>query len=162
MTLPYNLGIGGAVQTGYRFAWEGGYDLAVRLDGASVSPEDLVAHWKAAFPTFWPKGATFYAPLSGIAPGEVALLGIGAGLVLDLGTKRARLARIARLGARGGAAGGGDGGGLWGRLGFAQRRAAARTEPGFLGVLLPATGAEHGRHGARISCRAGLPPDGEP
>ncbi len=33
VTLPYNLGIGGAVQTGYRFAWEGGYDLAVRLDG---------------------------------------------------------------------------------------------------------------------------------
>jgi glycosyltransferase involved in cell wall biosynthesis len=31
--LPFNLGIGGAVQTGFRFAWEGGYDLAVRLDG---------------------------------------------------------------------------------------------------------------------------------
>jgi hypothetical protein len=31
--LPFNLGIGGAVQTGFRFAWEGGYELAVRLDG---------------------------------------------------------------------------------------------------------------------------------
>ena len=31
--LPFNLGIGGAVQTGFRFAWERGYDLAVRLDG---------------------------------------------------------------------------------------------------------------------------------
>lgn len=31
--LPFNLGIGGAVQTGFRFAREGGYDLAVRLDG---------------------------------------------------------------------------------------------------------------------------------
>src|SRR5215472_4763976 len=31
--LPFNLGIGGAVQTGFRFAWEGGYSLAVRLDG---------------------------------------------------------------------------------------------------------------------------------
>jgi glycosyltransferase involved in cell wall biosynthesis len=31
--LPFNLGIGGAVQTGFRFAWEEGYDLAVRLDG---------------------------------------------------------------------------------------------------------------------------------
>jgi glycosyltransferase involved in cell wall biosynthesis len=31
--LPFNLGIGGAVQTGFRFAWEGGYTLAVRLDG---------------------------------------------------------------------------------------------------------------------------------
>ena len=31
--LPFNLGIGGAVQTGFRFAWEGGYALAVRVDG---------------------------------------------------------------------------------------------------------------------------------
>ena len=31
--LPYNLGIGGAVQTGFRYALERGYDLAVRLDG---------------------------------------------------------------------------------------------------------------------------------
>jgi glycosyltransferase involved in cell wall biosynthesis len=31
--LPYNLGIGGAVQTGFRFALERGYEVAVRLDG---------------------------------------------------------------------------------------------------------------------------------
>jgi glycosyltransferase involved in cell wall biosynthesis len=31
--LPFNLGIGGAVQTGFRYALEGGFDLAVRLDG---------------------------------------------------------------------------------------------------------------------------------
>ena len=31
--LPFNLGIGGAVQTGFRYAWEGGFELAVRLDG---------------------------------------------------------------------------------------------------------------------------------
>jgi len=31
--LPFNLGIGGAVQTGFRYAWERGYELAVRLDG---------------------------------------------------------------------------------------------------------------------------------
>jgi glycosyltransferase involved in cell wall biosynthesis len=31
--LPFNLGIGGAVQTGFRFAFEHGYDLAVRVDG---------------------------------------------------------------------------------------------------------------------------------
>ena len=31
--LPFNVGIGGAVQTGFRYAWEGGYELAVRLDG---------------------------------------------------------------------------------------------------------------------------------
>ena len=31
--LPFNLGIGGAVQTGFKAALEGGYDIAVRLDG---------------------------------------------------------------------------------------------------------------------------------
>ena len=31
--LPFNLGIGGAVQTGFMYALAGGYELAVRLDG---------------------------------------------------------------------------------------------------------------------------------
>src|SRR5439155_22349824 len=31
--LPFNLGIGGAVQTGYRYAFEQGFDLAVQVDG---------------------------------------------------------------------------------------------------------------------------------
>jgi glycosyltransferase involved in cell wall biosynthesis len=31
--LPFNLGIGGAVQTGFRYAWENGFELAVRVDG---------------------------------------------------------------------------------------------------------------------------------
>jgi glycosyltransferase involved in cell wall biosynthesis len=33
LRLPFNLGIGGAVQTGFRFAYEHGYDVAVRVDG---------------------------------------------------------------------------------------------------------------------------------
>ena len=33
LNLPVNLGIGGAVQTGYRFALEHGYTLAVQIDG---------------------------------------------------------------------------------------------------------------------------------
>jgi glycosyltransferase involved in cell wall biosynthesis len=33
LRLPFNLGIGGAVQTGFRYAFENGYDLAVRVDG---------------------------------------------------------------------------------------------------------------------------------
>jgi glycosyltransferase involved in cell wall biosynthesis len=33
LRLPFNLGIGGAVQTGFRYAHERGYDLAVRVDG---------------------------------------------------------------------------------------------------------------------------------
>lgn len=33
INLPINLGIGGAVQTGYRYAKENGYDIAVQVDG---------------------------------------------------------------------------------------------------------------------------------
>ncbi|MGI9111058.1 MAG: glycosyltransferase family 2 protein [Gaiellaceae bacterium] len=33
LRLPHNVGIGGAVQTGFKFALAGGYDTAVRLDG---------------------------------------------------------------------------------------------------------------------------------
>ncbi len=33
VNLPINLGIGGAVQTGYKYAKEYGYDLAVQVDG---------------------------------------------------------------------------------------------------------------------------------
>lgn len=33
LRLPFNLGIGGAVQTGFRYAFEHGYDIAVRVDG---------------------------------------------------------------------------------------------------------------------------------
>jgi glycosyltransferase involved in cell wall biosynthesis len=33
LRLPFNLGIGGAVQTGFRYAYEHGYDIAVRVDG---------------------------------------------------------------------------------------------------------------------------------
>ena len=33
LRLPFNLGIGGSVQTGFRYAYENGFDLAVRVDG---------------------------------------------------------------------------------------------------------------------------------
>lgn len=33
VTLPYNIGIGGTVQTGFKYALEHGYETAVRLDG---------------------------------------------------------------------------------------------------------------------------------
>lgn len=46
----------------------------VRLDGAELTPQALIRIWKDDFSTFWPKSGRFYAPLAGIAPGEVALL----------------------------------------------------------------------------------------
>jgi glycosyltransferase involved in cell wall biosynthesis len=33
LDLPFNLGIGGAMQVGYRYAYEKGYDIAVQVDG---------------------------------------------------------------------------------------------------------------------------------
>ena len=33
LDLPYNLGIGGAVQTGYRYALKNEYDIAIQVDG---------------------------------------------------------------------------------------------------------------------------------
>ena len=42
--LPFNLGIGGAVQTGFRYALEHGFELAVRLDGdGQHDPRELAA-----------------------------------------------------------------------------------------------------------------------
>ena len=50
--------------------------FTVRLDGVDTTPEAVIATWKAHFAEFWPKGQRFYAPLSGITPGEVGLLEI--------------------------------------------------------------------------------------
>lgn len=38
LNLPYNLGIGGAVQTGYKFAARMGYEIAVQVDGDGQHP----------------------------------------------------------------------------------------------------------------------------
>ena len=33
INLPFNLGIGGAVQTGYLYAFQNNYDIAIQVDG---------------------------------------------------------------------------------------------------------------------------------
>jgi glycosyltransferase involved in cell wall biosynthesis len=44
LRLPFNVGIGGAVQTGYRFAFERDYDVAVQIDGdGQHDPSELPA-----------------------------------------------------------------------------------------------------------------------
>jgi hypothetical protein len=63
--------VAGPVQ-GFGQMWQ--KTFTVRLAGVDTDPEQVIAWWKERFPTFWPKGARFYAPLSGIQPGEVALL----------------------------------------------------------------------------------------
>jgi hypothetical protein len=48
----------------------------VLLSGSQVTPIEIIKTWKEQFPTFWPRGNRFYEPLTGIAPGEVALLSL--------------------------------------------------------------------------------------
>jgi hypothetical protein len=57
---------------GFGKMWQKTYQ--VRLPAQRASAADVIATWKQRFPDFWPRGNRFYAPLTGIAPGEVALL----------------------------------------------------------------------------------------
>lgn len=50
----------------------------VRLSGADIAPAEVIRIWKEHYSTFWPAGSHFYAPLAGIAPGEVALISLSA------------------------------------------------------------------------------------
>src|SRR4051812_43059393 len=38
LDLPVNLGIGGAVQTGFKYAFENGFDHAIQIDGDGQHP----------------------------------------------------------------------------------------------------------------------------
>jgi hypothetical protein len=57
----------------------------VRLEGVGVGPTEVIKTWKAHFGEFWPKGNRFFGPLTGIAPGEVAVLNLN--LMVPGGTK---------------------------------------------------------------------------
>ena len=63
--------LAGPIQ-GFGKMWQKTYQ--VRLPRERVSATELIATWKQRFPEFWPDGNAFYGPLTGIAPGEVALL----------------------------------------------------------------------------------------
>ena len=59
---------------GFGQLWQKSF--TVRLEGVDTTPQAVIATWKTHFAEFWPKGQRFYAPLSGIKPGEVGLLEI--------------------------------------------------------------------------------------
>jgi hypothetical protein len=61
----------GALQ-GFGQLWQKTY--TVRLTGADVSPEEVVAIWKREFPVFHPPESRFYPSLDGVAPGEIMLI----------------------------------------------------------------------------------------
>jgi hypothetical protein len=70
---------------GFGKMWQKTYKVS--LTGSDFSPQDVIAAWKEHFPKFWPKRNLFYGPLTGIAPGEVAVLSLGmpGGLKLSTG-----------------------------------------------------------------------------
>ena len=57
---------------GFGKMWQKTYQ--VRLPAERVSAPEVIATWKERFPDFWPEGNRFYGPLTGIEPGDVALL----------------------------------------------------------------------------------------
>lgn len=59
---------------GFGKMWQKTY--RVRLRGADVSPQDVITAWKENFASFWPEKNFFYGPLTGIAPGETAVLNL--------------------------------------------------------------------------------------
>ena len=83
-----NLNVAGRQLTGpirgFGQMWQKTYK--VRLSGAEVLPHEVITLWKKHFASFWPQGNHFYGPLTGIAPGEVALLNLSAaGMPLSTG-----------------------------------------------------------------------------
>ena len=57
---------------GFGKMWQKTYQVRVPAEDASAT--QLIAAWKENFREFWPDGNHFYGALTGIAPGDVALL----------------------------------------------------------------------------------------
>ena len=58
---------------GFGKMWQKTYKVTI---GDDVTPQEVIKVWKERFPQFWPKGASFYGPIAGIEPGDVALLNL--------------------------------------------------------------------------------------
>ena len=76
----------GALQ-GFGQMWQKTYRM--RLSGVPATPQDVISTWRENFGAFWPAGNHFYAPLTRIDPGEVAVLdlSVGPGLRLSTGVR---------------------------------------------------------------------------
>jgi hypothetical protein len=61
----------GVIQ-GFGQLWRKTY--RIRLDGAAVTPAEVIAVWKQRFASFWPADSRFHSPEGGLAPGMVILL----------------------------------------------------------------------------------------
>ena len=57
---------------GFGKMWQKTYKVG--LDGIETTPQAVIEEWRDNFPSFWPQGNDFYPPLTGLEPGEVALI----------------------------------------------------------------------------------------
>lgn len=57
---------------GFGKMWQKTYKVSI--PASLADPRELIATWKQNFPNFWPSGNRFYGPITGIAPGEVAVI----------------------------------------------------------------------------------------
>ena len=74
-----------APMNGFGRMWQKTYRTT--MGGVELTPDQVIAAWKEHFSEFWPAGNRFFAPLAGIAPGEVAALDLSmpGGLKLSTG-----------------------------------------------------------------------------
>jgi len=61
----------GPVQ-GFGQLWQKTY--RIRLTGIAVAPAEVIGDWKANYASYWPTGSRFYAPVTGLQLGDVALI----------------------------------------------------------------------------------------
>ena len=59
---------------GFGKMWQKTYKVS--LPATSLTPAEVITEWKANFPKFWPPKNYYYGGLTGIAPGDVALLNL--------------------------------------------------------------------------------------
>jgi hypothetical protein len=70
-------------QQGFGKLWQRTYSTNL---GTAAEPRAVVADWKQNFGSYWPDGATFHSSITGVAPGDVAPIGINAGPGVELAT----------------------------------------------------------------------------
>lgn len=70
---------------GFGKMWQKTYRIT--LSGSNVTPQEVISEWKQNFQSFWPAKNQFYGPLTGMAPGDVAVLNLAmpGGLKLSTG-----------------------------------------------------------------------------
>ena len=69
-----NLNVEGRRPTGPMQGFGQMWQKTYRINVADNKPEAIIATWKANYGDFWPDHTRFYAPITGIQPGEVGLI----------------------------------------------------------------------------------------